>query len=647
MLVPQWTQQCYYVISSAAQTLRLLILDDLAEIDSMIEVILDPGGRRVELSTGQTVMEAGRQLAQRGQSAIESPCGGKGHCGQCRVIVLNGKVSAPSSTEKSFINPSDLERGVRLACQCVALDSARVEILPESMSAAADLQITGGDVRVSLDPPVRRMTVRLQPTTRQYPFSLWRQIEDQLTASHGVRDLRVAPHLIREHDPTATDTTLDVILRGCEVTGLYPAEDSNAPLLGMAVDLGTTKIAGYLVDLESGALLASEGVMNPQTRLGADVISRLTHATEHPDNAAELSILARDCINHLAGTLTRRCNVASACIEQVVIAANTAMHHLLLQWPIRQLGFSPYLPASTAPVAIGAGELDLNVGRDAVIYLLPPLAGYVGGDHLAMILATGMDEARAVTLGLDIGTNTELVLACNGNLFSCSCASGPAFEGAQIRQGVRAVPGAVHTVRMDADGRAILKTIADKPPVGLCGSGIVDAVAQLVRHDIINRLGALDRGHPLVETVSSGGDPRFVLTKGGAAKGGRKLSLSQKDITAIQLAKAAIGAGTSALMAAAGITPETIEQVIIAGAFGTHLNLESAIDIGLLPKLPLQRFSQVGNAAGTGARMVLVSENQRQRAEALGRRIQYIELGGNPNFQRWFSQSLKLPKPES
>ncbi len=611
----------------------------------MIEVILDPGGRRIDLAPGQTVMEAGRQLTERGQSAIESPCGGKGHCGQCRVIVLNGEVSAPNSTEKAFIRPSDLGQGLRLACQCVALGPVHVEIPPETMSAVPNLQITGGDVQVPLDPPVRRLAVRLQPTTRQYPFSLWRQIEEQLAASHGVRGLSVASHLIRQHDPTATDTTVAVILRGREVTGLYPAEDANAPLLGMAVDLGTTKIAGYLVDLESGTLLASEGVMNPQTRLGADVISRLTHATEHPDNAAELSRLARDGINHLAETLTSRCGVASTCIEQVALAANTAMHHLLLLWPVRQLGFSPYLPASTAPAAIRARELDLNVGRDAVIYLLPSLAGYVGGDHLAMILATGIDETRTVTLGLDIGTNTELVLACNGSLFSCSCASGPAFEGAQIRQGVRAVPGAVHAVRMETDGRVVLETIAGKPPVGLCGSGVVDAVAQLARHGIINRLGALDRGHPLVKTAASGKDPRFVLAGIGRTKGGRKLSLGQKDIEAIQLAKAAVAAGTSALMAAAGITPTDIERVIIAGAFGTHLNLESAIDIGLLPRLPVQRFSQVGNAAGTGARMVLMSEAQRQRAETLGRRIQYIELGGNPDFQGWFSQALKMPKP--
>jgi uncharacterized 2Fe-2S/4Fe-4S cluster protein (DUF4445 family) len=621
-------------------------IERITEIVTMFEVILDPGGRRVDLSPGQTLMEAGRQLAERGQSAIESPCGGKGHCGQCRVIVRSGEVSPPNSTETSFIEPSDLEQGVRLACQCVALGPVHVEIPPETMSAVPDLQITGGNAQVALEPPVRRLTVRLQPTTRQYPFSLWRQIEEQLAATHGIRELNVAPHLIREHDPTAADTTVAVTLRGREVTGLHPAEEASAPLLGMAVDLGTTKIAGYLVDLESGKLLASEGVMNPQTRLGADVISRLTHATEHPDHAVELSRLARDCINHLAEILIRRCGVAMTCIEQVVVAANTAMHHLLLQWPIRQLGFSPYLPASTAPAAIRARDLDLDIGRDAMVYLLPALAGYVGGDHLAMILATGIDETRSITLGLDIGTNTELVLACNGNLFSCSCASGPAFEGAQIRQGVRAVPGAVHAVRMEADGRAILETIADKPPLGLCGSGVVDAVAQLARHGIINQLGALDRGHPLVETAPSGADPRFVLARADNTKGGRKLSLGQKDIAAIQLAKAAVGAGTSALLDAAGITPAQIERVIIAGAFGTHLNLKSAIDIGLLPRLPLQRFSQVGNAAGTGARMVLVSETQRQRAETLGRRIQYIELGGNPNFQQWFSQSLKLPKPE-
>ncbi len=616
------------------------------KMDHMIEVVLDPGGLRVELSRGQTLMEAGRQLADRGQAAIEAPCGGKGRCGQCRVIVAKGEVAPPNSTEKTHIGPSDLDQGVRLACQCVPLGSVQVEIPPETMSAVPNLQISGADIPVSADPPVRRFKVRLRPTTRQYPYSLWQQIEENLAAAHGIRGISVAADLICDHDPTATDTSVAVTLRGRSVTELHSADAPFPPLLGLAVDLGTTKVAGYLMDLESGKLLASEGVMNPQSRLGADVISRLTYASEHPSKAAELSRLARDCINHLAEILTRRCGLAFTCIKQVSIAANTAMHHLLLLWPIRQLGFSPYLPASTAPAEVNARELDLNVGRDAMIYLLPPLAGFVGGDHLAMVLATGIHQTRSVTLGLDIGTNTELVLACNGKLFSCSCASGPAFEGAQIRQGVRAVPGAVYTVRMESDGRAILETIADKPPVGLCGSGIVDAVAQLARHGIISPLGALDRAHPKVETAPDGGEPRFVLARGDNARGGRMLFLGQKDIAAIQLAKAAVGAGISAMMTAAGITPADIDQVIIAGAFGTHLNLESAIDIGLLPRLPLQRFSQVGNAAGTGARMVLMSETERRRVETLGRRIQYIELGGNPMFQTWFSQSLKFPKPE-
>ena len=609
----------------------------------MIEVMLDPGGRRIELAPGQTLIEAGLALARRGETAIESPCGGKGHCGQCRVIVRKGRVSPPNRLEKSFITASELDRGVRLACQCKALGPVHVEIPPETMSTVPNLQISGSETPVTLDPPMRRYTVRLHPTTRQHPFSLWRQIEEALAAMHGVQDPTVAPHLIRMHDPTAADKPVRVTLRGREIIRLDPADAPNQPLFGMAVDLGTTKVAGYLVDLESGQLLASEGVMNPQTGLGADVISRLTYANGHPDHAAELARLARDCIRHLARSLTQRCGAAPTCIAQVVIAGNTAMHHFLLQWPIRQLGFSPYLPASTAPVVVPAHELDLELAPDAMAYLLPPLAGYIGGDHLAMILATRIYEAQAVILGLDIGTNTELVLACNGRLYSCSCASGPAFEGAQIRQGVRAVPGAVHAVRVDGNGRVTLETIAGKPPVGLCGSGVVDAVAELVRNGIVNALGALDRQHPGVEIPSPGAEPAFVLAANNGGQGGRKLVLGQRDIGAIQLAKAAVAAGTSALMAAAGITRADIGQVIIAGAFGTHLNLKSAIAIGLLPDLPETCFCQVGNAAGTGARMVLLSETERRRVESLSRRIQYVELGGNPDFQQWFCQALKFP----
>jgi uncharacterized 2Fe-2S/4Fe-4S cluster protein (DUF4445 family) len=349
-------------------------------------------------------------------------------------------------------------------------------------------------------------------------------------------------------------------------------------------------------------------------------------------------------LNRLAATLAEKAGVTTADIEETVVVGNTAMHHLLLHLPVAQLARAPYVPALTTPVEVKARSLGLNCSPGAYVYLQPVIAGFVGGDHVAMILGSRIDAARKVTLGLDIGTNTEIVLSYNGKMLSCSCASGPAFEGAHIAQGMRAITGAIAVVRLSDDGQEVYwESIGGAPPLGICGSGILDAVAELYRTGVLNASGRLDVNHPHVRRPAGGGPPEFLLVPAEQAGIDADLVVTQKDISEIQLAKAAIASGTLLLLEAAGLQVDDLEEVVVAGAFGTHLQLESAITIGMFPRLPLAAFHQVGNAAGTGARLALLSMAERQRGETIARQVGYIELMTRPSFQDVYVKALLLP----
>jgi uncharacterized 2Fe-2S/4Fe-4S cluster protein (DUF4445 family) len=405
--------------------------------------------------------------------------------------------------------------------------------------------------------------------------------------------------------------------------------------LGLAVDIGTTKIAGYLVDLESGKTLASKGLMNPQISYGEDVISRIVAASKSAENAIKLQSLLVDALSQLATDLCAEIKADPTQIVDAVVVGNTAIHHLFLRLPVKQLGLAPYIPAMRSSIDVKARELGLKIARGAYVHLLPNVAGYVGADHVAMLLATRMSDAKKTTLAIDIGTNTEICLNHRGRMTSVSCASGPAFEGAHIKFGMRAAPGAIEHVRL-ANDHLEIQTIGGETPVGICGSGLLDVVAQLRLNNILDRGGRMS-SHPLVR--SNNGSSEFVLAE---RTGQDAITISQKDVRELQLAKAAIRLGIQALVIAEGLTENDIEEVIIAGAFGTFIDVKSAITIGMLPSLPLERFEQVGNAAGTGARLALISQTERASAQQIAERDGYIELAAVPNFNRKFAEATYM-----
>jgi uncharacterized 2Fe-2S/4Fe-4S cluster protein (DUF4445 family) len=403
---------------------------------------------------------------------------------------------------------------------------------------------------------------------------------------------------------------------------------------GLAVDIGTTKLATYLINLESGETVSKSGEMNPQIAFGEDIVSRIAFCERDPNGATKLQSMLMDTINKMLGQMCKETRVAAELVLEAVLVGNTAMHHLAAGLPTKQLGRSPFSPASYKPISILATTIGLALAPNSFVYLPPVIAGYVGADHLAMLVATGLGSSNRSTLGqnlvaIDIGTNTEIALRSNGKITCCSCASGPAFEGAHIKEGMRAAPGAIERARW-SDGKILWQTIGDQAPVGICGSGILDILAALLDGNLIKPSGALMGGDhyrivPAVETSIN-----------------RDLTVTRKDIHEIQLAKSAIRAGIEVLLGNADLKAEDIDKFILAGAFGTYLDLQSAIRVGVFPSLPIGKFSQVGNAAGIGAKQMLISVNKRREAELLAKRLVYVELATSKMFMELFIKNLEL-----
>ncbi len=603
---------------------------------SVVAIAFQPLGKRGTVPAGVSVLEAARRLGV----GLSGVCGGAGVCGTCRVVVppeYRDALSPLSDTERERLGGAEREQGVRLACRALIRRALQVFVPPESLTASQRTQVEGRQTPVRIDPVVVPADLSLPPPSLSDPRSDAERIRDGLGRPVRVdlEVLRRAPLPLREWGWAAR-----AVLRGDEVVALLPP---GAPLMGVAVDLGTTKLAGYLLNLETGETLASAGAMNPQLAYGEDVMARITYALQEPEGAERLRQAAADGLSQLVADLCSRAGVQPEQVVEAVVVGNTAMHHLFLGLPVRPLGLAPYVPVESAPLDVRAREVGLPLAPGAMVHVLPNVAGFVGADHVAALLATRMDEADRPTLLLDIGTNTEIGLSIGGNLFSCSAASGPAFEGAHVRFGMRAAPGAVERVRI-IEGRVYWETVEGAPPVGICGSGILDAVAELRQAGFLNGRGgwADPEGRGSSPVISTDNGTEFVLVPAEFSGLGRAITISRKDVGEIQLAKAAIAAGWQILLEEAGIRESDLERVLVAGAFGTYIDIGHAVAIGLLPRLPLDRFEQVGNVAGTGARMALLSRAERERAAHLARRVRYVELTVHPSFRERFAQALQL-----
>lgn len=603
-------------------------------------VNMQPVGRRAEVNPGMTLLEA----AQSAGVELSSVCGGIGACESCRVRLVEGDLTPATLEERGLFSDEELSQGCRLACQASPTSDVKIDIPPESFTTPQRLQIEGQSVQITPLPAVVAFDLDIDHPSLHDLRSDTARLSDALGAAGCTSTPIYSLALLEGISPRLRelDWSARAVLRGNEVISLLP---KGAPLVGLAVDVGTTKLAAYLVDLSSGDTLAKTGAMNPQIAFGEDVISRIAYTEKHANGR---EIMQGRLVESLNIVLAELCQVAGCQIDQVVdtvVVGNTAMHHLFAGLPVSQLGHSPYVPALSEAIDLRAGDLGLELTPGGYVHLPPNIAGYVGADHVAMLLATDAWQAERATLALDIGTNTEVSLKHGERLLCCSCASGPAFEGAHIHDGMRAAPGAIERVQIDdLEQRIRLQTIGNQPPVGICGSGILEAVSEMRRAGILSERGALVGGHPLVR--KNDGMHQFILAAAQESGHGRDVLVTRRDVNEIQLAKGAIRAGIEILLAEAGITAEAIEDFIIAGAFGTYISVPSAIQVGMFPPLPPERFRQVGNAAGAGARQMLVSTQQREIAQEIAHRLEYIELSLHPNFTNEFSHRLFFPVHE-
>lgn len=587
-----------------------------------------PRGLRVDSNQAINGLDAARQAGIN----LNAVCGGEGICGKCVIHLLSGTEDfKPSEIEQKYLSPEKLGQGYRLACQTTLDCDIRIYIPEESIIEDQILQIEGVDSSHAIHPAIRQSEIELVGAHLQdltSDFSRIKAVLKDKDLTAGLEVLRSIPSILREND-----WKVNLWTRGKEI--FHASSNRNLHPIGLAVDVGSTKIACYLMDLANGSTLTAKGTPNPQIAYGEDIMARLGYAMQGSMQAEMLFHLTINAINQTAEKLCERLNLSLDNIADICLVGNTAMHHFFLNLPTGSLAVSPFVPVTTDPTHSSAQELEIAAMQGAAVYAPPVIAGFVGSDHLAFLLAASFGEDQRVRLGIDIGTNTEIALQAGGRIVSVSTASGPAFEGAHIKHGMRAAPGAIEHVQIRKNGNAEIQVIGSQTPIGICGSGILDAVAQMRMRNILNQRGRMDKTAPGVQ-LDADGKPEILL---GTSK--KPITISQNDVDQILLAKGAIRAGIDILLDHLKVDASEIEEIVIAGAFGSYMLPQHAMGIGMLPTIPLDHVKTIGNAAGTGARMMLVSTLSRARAEELAHQIEYLELTVYPDFAMFYARGIQ------
>ncbi len=603
---------------------------------SLRTIQFEPSGRRITIEPDRNLLQA----AQRAGVDLVAACNGAGICGTCKIRMINGRVTPITSSELKRMTQVELDQGYRLACCTVPLEDVQVEIPTSSLPFGQRLQVEGVEIVITPDPVIQPVQIALEKPQLTDLRSDLSRVNGVLTEK-GLDKLSGNLNALTDLSRGLRDQNWTVRLatrKSKSKTVLVSTLPDSSPLLGLAADLGSTKLAVYLMDIQTGATLASVGVMNPQISYGEDVVSRIAFANESKPNRLLLQSRLVAALNDIISKLCDQLGANPNQIVDAVMVGNTAIHHFFCGLPVKQLGESPYIPAVNDPLDFEAKDIGLTIAPGAQVHMPAIIAGYIGADHTSALLSTQIRKDGQPRILVDIGTNTEISLAVNGRLYSCSTASGPAFEGAHIHDGMRAAPGAIEKVTI-VNEEPVLITIDNQPPVGICGTGILSGISELLKSDIINPIGNLDSTNARITEFN--GRPAYMLVPAHLSGHGREILITRSDINEIQLAKGAIRTGIEVLLERASLKAEEIEDWIIAGAFGTFLDIPSAIHIGMFPQnLAVDRFHQVGNAAGVGAKQMLISRAKREAAEKLIDDIEYIELTIYPKFEELFLNSM-------
>lgn len=603
-----------------------------------VDVAFEPSGKQVRVPAGVSVFDA----ASWNGIAIDSTCGGHGTCRKCKIQVIEGTVPEGRLDHRAF-SDEQIRDGWRLACLAQANGDLRIHVPP--LTTRPKAATVGVGRQVILRPSVAKRYVELSDPTLSDQRSDLRRVMDELTDLAEDVDpavLRTLSRTIRAHDGKVTAVVVDDTLVAVE------AGDTSQQLYAIAYDLGTTTVVATLLDLTTGTPMAVASMLNKQQPFGADVISRISATMLDPEALDRLRELASQTLAELAHEVCTEAGVDPAGIYEVAVAGNATMIQIALGIDPEPLGVAPFILATEEYPAIAASELGLALHPQARAYCFPALGAYVGGDIIAGALATGMDRDKRLRLFIDIGTNCEIILGDGERLLATAAPAGPAFEAASISSGMRAAPGAIEVVTIDDDGLH-LGVIGDAEPIGLCGSGLVDAVAELARVGILDASGryvdddAAKAIHPGIADRLRTLDGQRVFVLAEAADGRAPVVLSQRDVRELQFAKAAISTGWKLLLEEYGAEQADVQQVLLAGSFGTYLSARNAIRIGLVPTVPALRVVSAGNVAGEGAKMVLMSGAERHGASTLLREITYVELSDRSDFNDRFVDELAFP----
>lgn len=597
----------------------------------MPKVLVVPDNVTAEVTVDQDILSGLRASGLK----VEGICNGRGTCGKCLIRIVSGAVTNSTERERSWQHLIGGDN--RLACQTRALTDVTV-LLPEiSRTSEAKILIAGRAVETRLSPTVRAMDIEASPPTLEDQ----RPDIDRLLALTGASSydpslLRVLPKLARD-----MSWRVRAVARGSRLVDLLPI--GKGRVLGVAADIGTTTVVAYLYDLMSGEPLAVKADYNGQIKFGEDVVSRMSFAIDKEGALAALQAAIVETLNRLIGTACAQVGSRVSDVYEIVVAGNSVMTSLLIGADPRAMAKAPYTPPFLSPVEVDAGELGVSAHQRAILKTMPLISGYVGGDVVGDILVSGVHRSNSVSLLVDIGTNGEAVVGSSKGMMAASCAAGPALEGYGITRGMRAMEGAMESVAIDPrTGELFYRTIGNGKPRGICGSGVVDAVAAMLISGVLDSSGRIVPGSSN-RVVEVSGETMFVIARGDESANGMPIGLTQGDIRKFQLAKAAIYAASSVLMSEMKVRPGDLERVYMAGAFGNYISPVHAMIVGLIPEVRTDRVVQIGNGSGMGACAVLRNEQLWQEVQIIADKTQHVELNLVPSFQSEFVEATHLP----
>jgi uncharacterized 2Fe-2S/4Fe-4S cluster protein (DUF4445 family) len=629
----------------------------MAQNNKKIILDFEPISRRILFSDDLSIYDT---LSQAGVK-ISSLCGGRGICGKCKVLIQKGSqhLKDPSNSELEKLTKGEIEKGWRLACQ-VKIDPVKIEkssnnsleiriFLPDEILIEDFKILTSGvEKKIDLLPNINKFHINVKKPSLNYPIPDFERILESYpmikTPIHIEYDvLKRLPDILRrkDHDITLTFKEQEDIID-------IESGDTSQDNYGIAFDIGTTTIVGYLMNLNDGKTYSVSSTLNPQTAFGEDVVTRITYVKDTAGGLENLNGLVVDSLNKIIEKTSKEAKVSISNIYEATIVGNSVMHHLFLGINPSYIGLSPYVPAIQTGLNINSHSLGLNMAPNGNTFMLPLIAGFVGADTIGVIVSSEIDKEKDLTLAIDIGTNGEIIIGNRDLLVTGSCAAGSALEGAHISNGMRAAAGAIDSIKIDPETFFVeYTTINDKKPMGICGSGLIDAVAEMLRSKIITRSGRFNKEFMDHERfLKKEKNLEFILVPKEATSTGKPIVITQKDIREIQMAKGAFYSGTNLILNYLNRTREKvhkIQQIFLAGAFGNYIDKKNAKFIGMIPDISDEKIYQIGNAAGMGAQHCLINTNLRQKTQELLKKIEYVEIAVQENFQKEYAEAMYFP----